>query len=150
MEKRKRGFERIKDCEDAKTPIRSTTKSAGYDFFAYEDGVIHAGQRKAFKTGIKAYMMDDEVLLCFPRSSIGYKHGIRLANGTGVIDADYYNNKTNEGEIQVLFHNTSNEKFKINKDDKLFQGIFIKYLRTDLEETNEKNIRKSGIGSTGK
>ena len=37
-------------------------------------------------------MQDGEVLLLYVRSSVGIKRGLVLANGTGVIDKDYYSN----------------------------------------------------------
>lgn len=147
--RKNRGFERVTNCQDAQLPQRGTSKSAGYDFFAYEEGVVSAGEKKWFRTGIKAYMQENEVLLCFPRSSLGFKHGIRLSNGTGVIDSDYYNNPQNEGEIQVSLHNTSDKDFVIKKGDKIFQAIFINYLTVDNDKPlSEKRI--GGIGSTGK
>lgn len=144
-----RGFEAVSSCKEAKLPKRSTSKSAGYDFFAFEEGIVPPGEKKWFRTGIKAYMQEDEVLLCYPRSSLGFKNGIRLSNGTGVIDHDYYNNDKNEGEIQVSLHNTSDKEFVINKGDKIFQAVFTKYLIADDDEPLNKK-RKGGIGSTGK
>lgn len=144
-----RGFERVSACPDTVLPQRGTTKSAGYDFFAYEDGIVMPGGKKWFRTGIKAYMQEDEVLLCVPRSSLGFKHGIRLSNGTGVIDSDYYNNETNEGEIQVSLHNTSDKEFVIKKGDKIFQAIFVNYLTVD-DDKPQSEKRTGGIGSTGK
>jgi dUTP pyrophosphatase len=145
----KRGFEKVSTCPDAQYPRRSTEKSAGYDFYAYEGGIVHVGERKWFRTGIKAYMQENEVLLCLPRSSLGFKHGIRLSNGTGVIDSDYFNNPDNEGEIQVSLQNLGDKPFKIEKGDRLFQAIFVNYLIADNDDPiNKKRI--GGIGSTGK
>ena len=144
-----RGFERVSSCPEAQLPMRGTSKSAGYDFFAYEDGIVMPQDKKWFRTGIKAYMKKDEVLLCVPRSSLGFKYGIRLSNGTGVIDSDYYNNPTNEGEIQVSLHNTGEKEFVIKKGDKIFQAIFVKYLTID-EDKPQSELRTGGIGSTGK
>ncbi|NCU41502.1 MAG: dUTP diphosphatase [Candidatus Moranbacteria bacterium] len=149
IKKQKRGFEKISTSPNAKLPQRSTSRSAGYDFFSNEDGVVPAGQRKLFRTGIKAYMMKNEVLLCFPRSSLGIKNGIRLTNGTGVIDSDYYNNPENEGEIHVSLHNTSENDFEVKKGDRIFQAVFTKYLIADNDIPISKK-RRGGIGSTGK
>lgn len=144
-----RGFETVSNCQDARLPQRGTTKSAGYDFFAYEDGIVMPEDKKLFRTGIKAYMRENEVLLCYPRSSLGIKHGIRLTNGTGVIDSDYYNNPQNEGEIHVSLHNTSYKPFKVKKGDKIFQAVFVNYLTVDNDvPVSEQRI--GGIGSTGK
>lgn len=64
----------------------------------------------------------------------------------GVIDADYYNNETNEGEIAFAFMNISNEPVVFEKGEKLGQGFFIEYLIT--ENDNSIAERKGGFGST--
>ena len=79
---KKRGFEIAKGFENANInlPVRKTKFSAGYDIEAAEDCVIPAfekGQKPTLiKTGLKAYMQDDEVLLLYNRSSnqIGRAH----------------------------------------------------------------------------
>ena len=86
-------------------PERSTSKSAGYDFFLPENTVCKAHEITLVKTGMKAYMEDDDVLLLYNRSSNPKKKGLMVANGVGVIDSDYVDNPDNEGEIGVLFRN---------------------------------------------
>ena len=128
-------------------PSRKTKSSAGYDFMALEDVEIKPGERIKIPTGIKVNMMCDEVLLMVIRSSLGFKHNIRLMNQVGIIDADYYNNDSNEGHIWVALQNEGNEVFKLNKGDGFAQGIFIKYL-TCGDEVQEE--RTGGFGSTNK
>ena len=103
---RKRGFEIAKGFENSNInlPVRSTKNSAGYDVEAAEDCVIPAfkpGQKPTLvKTGIKAYMESDEVLILANRSSNPGKKGLILANSIGVVDADYYGNADNDGARQ--------------------------------------------------
>ena len=98
---RKRGFEVAKGFENSgiNLPIRKTKSSAGYDVEAAEDTIIPAfkrGQKPTLvKTGIKAYMEDDEMLLLYNRSSNPGKRGLILANSVGVVDKDYYGNPEN-------------------------------------------------------
>ena len=129
------------------TPKRSTKKSAGYDFCSLIDVVLKPNESIKIPTGIKACMNDDEVLMLYVRSSMGFKYNIRMCNQTGIINSDYYNNETNEGHIYIKLQNEGNEDFVIKKGDKICQGIFIKYLTVDNEEKIEKE-RISGIGST--
>ena len=57
------------------------------------------------KTGIKAYMQDDEVLMLYNRSSNPKKNGLILSNSVGVVDKDYYGNQDNDGHIMLsLIH----------------------------------------------
>lgn len=148
-----RGFKVCKGFEDKNIclPKRKTKNSAGYDFEAAEDVIIPAGYAKPtlVKTGIKAYMQEDEVLYIYNRSSNPKKKKIILANSVGVIDSDYYENEDNDGHIMFAFFNVSEEDVKINKGDAIGQGVFQKFLTIDNEEEITEE-RKGGFGSTNK
>lgn len=66
----------------------------------------------------------------------------------GVVDADYYNNVDNEGEIAALFYNMLDEDVVLEVGDKMMQGIFVKYAVTN--DDNAEGQREGGFGSTGK
>lgn len=128
-------------------PKRSTRFSAAYDIRSVEDCIIKPGESKIINTGLKVSMNSDEVLYIFSRSSLGYKHDVCLTNCVGVIDSDYFNNKDNEGHFKVKLSNNGFEDFVVNVNDRVAQGVFMKYLTVDdEEEINE--IRAGGIGST--
>lgn len=137
---------------DFKLPMRSTKNSAGYDFFCPEQVVIppyHIGDKPILvKTGVKAQMQDDEYLMLVNRSSNPGKKFLVIPNSMGIIDSDYYGNNDNDGEICFAFYNLSNNEVVINKNDRLGQGIFQEFLKTDDDFV--ENERKSGFGSTGK
>jgi len=143
---KKRGFERIINCDEGIIPVRATAKSAGHDFSTIEEVTINPGETVLVKTGIKAYMLDDEVLNIYVRSSLGFKKKLRLANSVGIIDADYYSNPDNDGHIMVALHNFGTEKQILEKNERVAQGIFQKYLVTD-DDKSEKE-RSGGFGST--
>ena len=149
---RKRGFEIAKGWEDKgiNLPIRKTKFSAGYDVEAAEDTVVPSFKKgmapTLVKTGIKAYMQDDEVLMLYNRSSNPKKKGLIVANSVGVIDKDYYGNPDNDGHIMFAFWNFKDEDIKIEKGERIGQGIFQKYLVTD--DDNAEGERKGGFGST--
>lgn len=132
-----------------KQPRRATKSSAGYDFISPIEITVPAHQMAKIPTGIKAQMNDNEVLYIYPRSSIGFKTGIRLANTVGIVDSDYYNNENNEGHIFIKFYNPTDNDYKINIGDKIAQGIFATYLTVDDEE-DILTQRAGGFGSTGK
>ena len=115
-------------------PARETKFAAGYDFEAIEEFILKPNEVKKIPTGIKANMNDDEVLLLFVRSSMGFKYNVRLCNQVGVIDKDYYNNIDNEGHIFVKLQNEGMKDYVVHKGDKICQGIFIKYLLTEEQE----------------
>ena len=151
-----RGFEKISKEEENEfvmLPRRSTSRSAGYDFCSPEDVIIQPNSSYIVKTGIKAFMMNDECLFIYPRSSVGIKHGVMLKNTVGVIDSDYYNNPDNEGEIMVALHNTSQKDYILKKGERFCQGVFQKILLSDEDvandDTTNQKTRSGGIGSTG-
>ena len=131
-----------------KLPERSTKNSGGYDFFAMEDFILEPNKITYIPTGIKAKMLDDEILVIANRSSNPKKKGIILASGINIIDADYYGNPDNDGEISLILQNITSEPIKVSKGDKTVQGVFIKYLKTDNDNSDAERV--SGIGSTGK
>ena len=151
---RKRGFEIAKGFKDKKInlPIRKTKYSAGYDVEAAEDTVIPSFKKgmapTLIKTGIKAYMQDDEMLVLYNRSSNPKKKGLILANSVGIIDKDYYGNEDNDGHIMFAFYNIKEEDVTIKKGECIGQAIFQKYLLTD--DDNAEGIREGGFGSTSK
>ena len=165
--------------EDIKLPIRATKNAAGYDFFAAEDFVLPSIWKMNFikllwrirkektlhpedytkaaddlrpllvPTGIKAYMQPDEYLLLANRSSSPLKRGLILPNGVGIVDSDYYNNESNEGEIFFQLVNLGPKDYQIKKGDRLGQGIFMSYLQADGEE-QPLGERTGGFGSSGR
>ena len=108
--------------------MRQSKKTAGYDFALLEDLVLEPGEIVKIPTGIKAYYEDDEMLMLIVRSSAGFKYNIRLVNQVGIIDADYYNNKDNEGHIFVKVQNEGAQKVEFKAGEAIVQGIFCKYL----------------------
>lgn len=147
---RSRGFEVVSswEKEGIRIPVRKTASSAGYDIESGRDMDILPGKVTLIPTGLKAYMGADEYLGIYIRSSMAIKHGIILINSTGIIDSDYYNNEDNEGHIMVAVYNTGKEPFHVAKGDRVAQGIFQKYLKTDGDRAEGK--RTGGVGSTGK
>ncbi|UQS87025.1 dUTP diphosphatase [Nicoliella spurrieriana] len=161
-------------------PFRATKQAAGYDFACAEDFVLPsiwkvnflkvlwairnqkqvseadlATAQKTLKpflvpTGIKAYMQANEVLIIANRSSNPLKRGMYLPNGIGVIDADYYGNPNNEGEIFVQMINFGLTDRKIKKGERIAQGIFMPFLAVDDEDLSQTKHRTGGFGSSGK
>ena len=98
-------------------------------------------------TGIKCSMPREEFLQLSVRSSGPLKHWLILANGVGIIDQDYYNNPSNEGEIFFQLINLLPFDIKICKGDKIGQGVFLPYQKTD-NDMPDAISRNGGLGST--
>ncbi|MGL5042809.1 MAG: GNAT family N-acetyltransferase [Culicoidibacterales bacterium] len=147
-----RGFEVAKgfETENILLPVRKTRQSAGYDLALSEGLVIPARTTKLGKTGLKAYMQEDEVLELHIRSSVAIKQNVWCANNVGIVDADYYSNPDNDGHIMVPLYNANDTEVILEKGDRVAQGIFNKYLTIDGEELSSIETRVGGFGSTGK
>ena len=152
---RERGFEIIKDEHrkhsdvEIQLPTRGDSRSAGYDFYSNETVVLQPKQSHLFWTDVKSYMLDDEVLSIHVRSSIGTKKDLMLKNTTGIIDSSYYENVSNDGNIGICLVNMGDKIQKIEKGERIAQGIFTKYLITD-NDICLKLERTGGFGSSGK
>ena len=143
-----REFKKVSRVGEVEMPRRSTGRSAGYDFIVPEDTVCKSHEITMVKTGIKAYMEEDECLLLFNRSSNPKKKGLIILNGVGVVDSDYVDNPDNEGEIAGLFYNMLDEDVVLKAGDKMMQGVFVKYGITDNDNADGERI--GGFGSTGR
>ena len=135
-----------KNSGDIKLPTRSDPRSAGYDFYSPIDITIQPGEKQFIWTDIKAYMLPDEVLKLYVRSSMG-KYPVVIANGTGIIDSSYFENVNNDGNIGFNLLNLSNKPYEIHIGDRIGQGVFGKYLVTD--DDNATGERAGGFGSSG-
>ena len=149
--KRTRGFEVVADemrktKGDIKLPTRGSSKAMAYDFYSNGDYMIAPNAIAKVWTDVKAYMGDNECLILNVRSSMGGK--FMLANTSGWIDADYYSNENNDGNIGIFLKNISDEVLNISKGDRIAQGAFFNFLVAD--NGNTSRIRTGGFGSTNK
>ncbi len=149
-----RGFEPVveemrKETTEYILPVRGTSKSAGYDLASPIDVVIEPHSSVLVWLNIKAYMADDEVLEIYVRSSTAIKRDLILKNTVGIIDADYYSNEGNDGNIALCIYNTTYAPRTIKKGERIAQAIFKKYLVAD-DDVCLKDERTGGIGSSGK
>ena len=159
-------------------PVRKTAQSAGYDFVVAEDIIIPPyselvekmnGYRPVItpsleeaaaaikeakakvtlvSTGMKCKLDPGTYLELSVRSSCPLKHWLILGNAVGIIDADYYNNPDNEGEIFFQIINLAPFAIQLKRGDAIGQGIIKPYLTT--EDDAATGERTGGFGSTDK
>lgn len=145
--------------ETAMIPTRGTDMSAGYDIYSPYDVEIQPHSMAIIETGIVLSIGAGAYGMIVPRSSIGTKRHLMLANTVGIIDADY------TGEIIVAMYNYSDDVQRIkmherfcqliimqhgvsvmpsdDEDDKLIEGIEI------VDELDATERGSGGFGSTG-
>jgi len=132
-----------KEWENIRLPERATNGSAGYDFFL-PTGCCFGKQPVLIPTGIRCKIEPGWFLMCCPKSGLGFKYRMKLANTVGVVDSDYYFS-TNEGHIMAKI--SSKEPFSLDTGSKFMQGIFLQFgVTTDDVAVG---IRDGGFGSTG-
>ncbi len=131
--------------EEIPLPRRATAGSAGYDFVCPVNIALAPGEAVTIPTGIRCEMQPGWVLMLFPRSGLGFRHQVRLANTVGVIDSDYFH-ADNEGHILVRLVNGPTD-LHIARGERFCQGVF---LPCGLAEEDEVLAdRAGGFGSTG-
>ena len=133
--------------EEIPLPRRATAGSAGYDFICPADVALAPGEAVTVPTGVRCEMQPGWVLMLFPRSGLGFKHQVRLANTVGVIDADYFH-AANEGHIMVRIVNGGDHVVTIAKGERFCQGVFLPHGLAEEDEV--LSDRTGGFGSTGR
>ena len=128
-------------------PERATSAAAAFDLAAAVDVEIPARSIRLVGTGLVIAVPDGYFLGIFARSSTPLKRGLMVANGIGVIDADYCGP---EDEIKIQLLNITDAPVKVSKGDRLAQGIVLPCPVIEWEEVNDMQVpTRGGFGSTG-
>lgn len=123
-----------------------STWAAGIDIATNESKELYPDEVHLFKTGLKIAIPGGYFGLLASRSGLGIKRGLVIAQGIGVIDADY------RGELMIPIRNVSDEDQYINSGDRIAQLIIIPHAVPDLvvvDSLEETKRGEGGFGSTG-
>lgn len=104
-------------------------------------------ETKMIGTGVALAVPEGYFGGVFARSGLSAKEGLRPANCTGVVDADY------RGEVKVALHNDSGEERVVAPGQKIAQLVIMPFLSVEFEEVadlDETERGQGGFGSTGK
>lgn len=129
--------------DDATMPRYATKGSACFDLYvAGFDPVL-----QAWKTGLAFEIPEGWCMKIYSRSGHGFKHGVRLANGTGIVDSDF------RDEVLIKLHSDRFDTpvLKINKGDRIAQGMLERVEQVEFVEVEELGgmNRGGGFGHTG-
>lgn len=130
----------------AKLPTRAHATDAGFDLYSPIGVNIGVGAKVTIPTGLSIALPENTVGLIYPRSSLGTKHDLILANTVGVIDSGY------RGEIMVVIRNQGDTVYTIHTGDRIAQMIVTPYYAPDVVEVDEladSDRGANGFGSTG-
>jgi len=122
---------------------------SGFDLRSDETFVLGSLDRKLTSTTTKIDIPKGYELQIRPKSGLAIKKGLSVLNTPGTVDNSY------TGEIKIILVNLSNEEIKINKGDKIAQGVFCKVIQGhELDFIKKDNIKEkdrgeNGFGSTG-
>ena len=129
-------------------PRRQTRWAAGLDLHAYlELGFVElrSGAIAVIPTGVAIEFPREYVGQVCSRSGLATR-GLHVLNAPGIIDSDF------RGEIQVILHNASPTRQRIEVGDRIAQLLFVPCALPELELTtilSDTDRGSDGFGSTG-
>ena len=127
-------------------PTYQTAGSVGFDIYSREDMEIKPHEIALIPGNIIVETPQGYMLLVALRSSTPRKKGLIKPHGIGVIDNDY----CGEGdEIKVQVYNNTDKIVKVEKGERVAQGIFVKVDRFEWDEVERMGKNRGGFGSTG-
>jgi len=129
-------------------PTRGDSKAAGIDLYACIDKpvTILPNATVMIPSGIACEFPEGYFGLMLPRSSVGVKRKLTLANTAGVIDESF------RGEIMMAFKNNGDVYQTIEPGERLAQLILLPYFTYNIVETDSLSTTErgdGGFGSTG-
>ncbi len=132
--------------ESAVEPTYSHIDDAGFDLYAASEVVIKPNETKLVPLGYAMGIPRGWLISIKPRSGMSLKTGLRVANSPGTIDSGYQN------EVNVIMHNTSDERRTIQVGDRVAQGMLERVNKAEftfVEHFSPSDRGMDGLGSTG-
>ncbi|MDP1569739.1 MAG: dUTP diphosphatase [Vicinamibacterales bacterium] len=129
-------------------PAYGTDGAAGFDLAAAVALEVPPHEIRLVPTGLVIEVPPGHFLAIVARSSTPLKRGLMVANGVGVIDADYCG-PADEIKVQVL--NITDQPVAIARGDRLAQGLVLAAPRIEWDESAAATgASRGGFGSTGR
>ena len=128
---------------DFRAPKQATDGSAGFDLYMPEAGQIPAGGKVKVGLGFAAAIPKGYVGLISPRSGVGTKQTLELANTIGIIDADY------RGEWMATLRIKDGEPYSWEAQARLLQVVLVPVAKMQMRVVNELDDTERGEGGHG-
>ena len=132
-------------------PAYQSAGAAGFDICAAvaadKPVTLAAGERALIPSGFSIAVPDGFELQVRPRSGLAMRHGVTVLNAPGTVDSDY------RGEVMVLLVNLGGEPFRIERGERIAQGVLAPVARAELVEAQtlpDTARGAGGFGSTGR
>ena len=128
-------------------PSYQTKGAAGFDLAASVAMTIAPGAVVLVPTGLVIEAPSGHFVGVFARSSTPLKKGLMVANGVGIVDADYCGPAD---EIKIEVFNFTSAPVSIAAGDRLAQGVILPFVRAEWQEhTSASAPTRGGFGATG-
>ncbi len=133
--------------KDLPLPVYETDGSVGFDILARETSIVEVGSIGIVPSNLIVEVPRGYMLVVASRSSTPMKKGLTPPHGFGIIDHDYCGP---EDEIGVLVYNFGEGEVRVERGEKIAQGVFVKIDKFEWEEVEEiGGNSRGGFGSTG-
>ena len=128
-------------------PAYQTPGSAGFDLAARVEITVAPGEVALVPTGLVIAVPPGHFLGVFARSSTPLKRGLMVANGVGIVDADYCGP---DDEVKIEVFNFTASPVRVAAGDRLAQGVVMPFVQARWTETlASARPSRGGFGSTG-
>jgi dUTP pyrophosphatase len=137
------------NSSDNKEPDYAYGSDSGFDLRSTEELWVQGHDRKLIPTGLRFDIPDGYEIQVRSKSGLALNQGLMVLNSPGTVDSGY------QGEIKVILFNTTNERIKIEKGQKIAQAVLCPVVNgkwvnlVKVEEIGEKDRNDKGFGSTG-
>jgi dUTP pyrophosphatase len=138
----------INDGEN-QNPEYAYESDSGFDLRSTEELWVQANNRKLISTGLRFDIPLGYEIQVRSKSGLALNQGLMVLNSPGTVDSGY------QGEIKVIIFNTTNERIKIEKGQKIAQAVLCPVLcgkwvdLIKVDNIDEKDRNNNGFGSTG-
>lgn len=138
-----------KSNPDATSPTYAYQTDSGFDLFSTEEQWIFGFDRALIPTGLHMDIPEGYEIQVRSKSGLALKQGLMVLNSPGTVDQGY------TGEIQVIMFNTTKNKVKIEKGQKIAQAVLCPVVAgkwvnlVEKKELKSKDREDKGFGSTG-
>ena len=130
-------------------PEYAYKSDSGFDLRASEDVWVFPNSRALVPTGLKFNIPDGYEIQVRSKSGLAINQGLFVLNSPGTVDSGYL------GEVKVIIFNTTTEKVKIVKGQKVAQAVlcpvvngkWVSLIQTNSMDNKDRN--DNGFGSTG-
>jgi len=125
-------------------PEFQTDGAACFDLVAVN--TTPSGSGFIYGTGLVFDIPSGYHIKLYSRSGHGFKHGLRLCNSTGIIDADY------RGELKVKLVCDEENAVWPQPGERIAQAMLVKNVDTllvEIDDVTETQRGDQGFGSTG-